>query len=85
MIVIELQFAFVLGRDTTDAILIIRQLQEKFLPMQDLSGTNHSLYFVFIDWEKESYWHSPALGSMVGDEEGGHRWMDSAINTWHVQ
>ena len=55
MIVIELQFAFVLGRDTTDAILIIRQLQEKFLPMQDLSGTNHSLYFVFIDWEKESY------------------------------
>ena len=34
----EMQFAFVPGRGTTDAIFIVRQLQEKFLSMKDLSG-----------------------------------------------
>ena len=48
----EMQFAFVPGRGTTDAIYIIRQLQEKFLPMQDLNGANRTLYFAFVDLEK---------------------------------
>ena len=48
----EMQFAFVPGRGTTDAIHIIRQLQEKFLPMQDLNGANRTLYFAFVDLEK---------------------------------
>ena len=34
----EMQFAFVPGRGTTDAIFIIRQLQEKFLSRKDLKG-----------------------------------------------
>ena len=48
----EMQFTFVPGRGTTDAIYIIRQLQEKFLPMQDLNGANRTLYFAFVDLEK---------------------------------
>ena len=48
----EMQFAFVHGRGTTDATFIIRQLQEKFLSMKDLSGKNLTLYFAFVDLEK---------------------------------
>ena len=48
----EMQFAFVPGRGTTDAIHIIRQLQEKFIPMQDLNGKDRTLYFAFVDLEK---------------------------------
>ena len=48
----EMQFAFVPGRGTTDAIHIIRQLQEKYLPMKDLNGKNLTLYYAFIDLEK---------------------------------
>ena len=48
----EMQFAFVPKRGTTDAIFIIRQLQEKFLSMRDLSGKNLTLYFAFVDLEK---------------------------------
>ena len=48
----EMQFAFVPGRGTTDAIFIIRQLQEKYLSMKDLNGKNLTLYFAFVDLEK---------------------------------
>lgn len=48
----EMQFAFVPGRGTTDAIFIVRQLQEKYLPMKDLSGKNLTLYYAFVDLEK---------------------------------
>ena len=48
----EMQFAFVPGRGTTDAIFIVRQLQEKFLSMKDLSGKNLTLYYAFVDLEK---------------------------------
>ena len=48
----EMQFVFVPGSGTTDAIFIIRQLQEKFLSMKDLSGKNRTLYFAFVDLEK---------------------------------
>ena len=48
----EMQFAFVPGRGTTDAIFIIRQLQEKFLSMRNLDGKNLTLYFAFVDLEK---------------------------------
>ena len=53
MVVIdEMQFAFVPGRCTTDALFIIRQLQEKFLFRKDLSGKNLNLFFAFVDLEK---------------------------------
>jgi hypothetical protein len=48
----EMQFAFVPGRGTTDAIFIIRQLQEKFLSRRDLNGKNLTLYYAFVDLEK---------------------------------
>ena len=40
----ERQFAFVPGRGTIDAIFIVRQLQDKYLPMKDFSGKNLTLY-----------------------------------------
>ena len=48
----EMQYAFVQGRGTTDAIFITRQLQEKFLARKDPNGKNRILYFAFVDLEK---------------------------------
>ena len=42
----EMQYGFMPGRGTTDAIFILRQLQEQFL------HKNKQLYFVFVDLEK---------------------------------
>ena len=42
----EMQFGFMPGRSTIDAIFILRQLQEKFL------GKKKNLYFAFVDLEK---------------------------------
>ena len=41
-----MQFGFMPGRGTTDAIFILRQLQEKHL------AKNKKLYFAFVDLEK---------------------------------
>ena len=51
MTIDEMQFAFVPGRGTTDAIFIIRQLQEKFLSRY-LNNKNLTLFFAFVDLEK---------------------------------
>ena len=40
------QFGFVPGRGTTDAIFVVRQLQEKYL------AANKRLYMAFVDQEK---------------------------------
>ena len=40
------QFGFVPGRGTTDAIFVVRQLQEKYL------AANERLYMAFVDLEK---------------------------------
>ena len=42
----SMQFGFMLGRGTTDAIFILRQLQENHL------GKQKPLYFAFVDLEK---------------------------------
>ena len=42
----ESQFGFVPGRGTTDAIFVVRQLQEKYL------AANKRLYMAFVDLEK---------------------------------
>ena len=42
----DMQYGFMPGRDTTDAIFILRQLQEKHL------AKNKKLYFTFVDLEK---------------------------------
>jgi len=41
----ENQFGFQQGKSTTDAILVVRQLQEKY-------GEKRKLYHVFVDLEK---------------------------------
>ena len=40
------QFGFVPGRGTTDAIFVVRQLQEKYL------AANKRLYMALVDLEK---------------------------------
>ena len=40
------QFGFIPGRDTTDTIFVVRQLQEKYL------AANKRLYMAFVDLEK---------------------------------
>ena len=47
-----MQYVFVKGRGTTDAIFIVRQLQEKHLSMVDSDDKDLALYFVFVDLEK---------------------------------
>ena len=42
----SMQIGFVPGRGTTDAIFIIRQLQEKFI------AANKTMYLAFVDLEK---------------------------------
>ena len=42
----EMQFGFVFDKGTTDAIFIVRQLQEKYI------ATNIPLYFTFVDLAK---------------------------------
>ena len=44
------QFGFVPGRGTTDAIFVVRQLQEKYL------AANKRLYMAFVDLEKAFDW-----------------------------
>ena len=53
------QFGFVPGRGTTDAIFVVRQLQEKYL------AANKRLYMAFIDLEK-------AFDRVPGRSFGGH-------------
>merc|ERR1712121_605790 len=48
----EMQYAFVKGQSTTDAIFIIRQLQEKYLSKVDPDGKHLTLFFAFVDLEK---------------------------------
>ena len=43
-----MQFSFLTGRGTTDAIFILRELQEKYLDKAE------NLYFVIVDLEKAS-------------------------------
>jgi hypothetical protein len=42
----DMQFGFTSGRGTTDAIFIVRQLQEKFL------GKKQELWMALVDLEK---------------------------------
>ena len=44
----EMRYAFVKGQDTTDAIFIPRQLQEKYLSKVDSNNKYLTLFFVFF-------------------------------------
>ena len=62
----EMQYAFVSGRRTTDAIFITRQLQEKFLARKNPNGKNPILYFAFVDLEKAFDRVPRTRGPLVG-------------------
>ena len=47
----EMQYVFVPGRGTTDAVFITRQLQEKFRPGRILMA-KITIDFAFVDLEK---------------------------------
>ena len=66
----SMQFGFMPGRGTTDAIFILRQLHEKYL------GKKKNLYFAFVDLEK-AFDRVPRT-VMVGNEESRHRRMDNS-------
>ena len=55
----DMQFGFMPGRGTTDAIFIVRQLQEKFL------AKKKDLWMAFVDLEK-------AFDRVHGRWYGGH-------------
>ena len=64
-----MQFGFMPGKGTTDAIFTVRQMQQKY-------GCKGKLYFAFVDLEKafdrvprETRW-APRKAGMVG--EGSH-------------
>ena len=68
----DMQFGFMRGRGTTDAIFILRQLQEKDL------AKNKKLYFAFVDLEK-------AFDRVPRNVKTWHRGMDCAIRAGYVQ
>ena len=57
VVINDMQCGFMQGQDTTDAIFILRQLQEKHL----VAGK--TLYLAFIDLEKA--WHSATRSDLV--------------------
>ena len=69
----DMQFGFMPGRGTTDAIFILRQLQEKHL------AKNKKLYFAFRVRSRTKKSH------LVGHAKTWHRGMDCAIRAGYVQ
>ena len=65
-----MQFGFMPGSGTTDAIFVLRQLQEKHL------AKNTKLYFAFVDLEKVIWW---AMGKL-GIEEWIVRFVQAMFN-----
>ena len=61
------QFGFVPGRGTTDAIFVVRQLQEKYL------AANNRLYMAYVDLEKAFEKECP--GRSFGGHLGNLVWM----------
>lgn len=63
----KMQYAFVSGRETIDAILIVRQLQEKILV------GNRKMYLPFVDLEKAYDKSAKGGGLLVLEKKRGVR------------
>ena len=61
----NMQFGFIPGKGTTDAIFIMRQVQEKH------QAKKKKLYYAFVDLEKAFDNKSPKRGGEMGFEEAG--------------
>ena len=59
----NMQFDFMLGKGTTEAIFIMRQVQEKH------QAKKKKLYYAFVDFEKA--FESPKGSGEMGSEEAG--------------
>jgi len=73
----EMQFGFVPGRGTTDAIFIARQLQEKYF------AAKKPLYFAFVDLE--SIRPCAQESALVGFEKSWRRGMGCPCHPGHVR
>ena len=74
----EMQCGFMSGRGTTDAIFIVRQLQEKHL------AANKPLYMAFVDLEK-AFWSSSTGCHLVGNAQTRNWRVAGASGPVHVQ
>ena len=74
----SMQFGFMEGRGTTDAIFILRQLQEKHI------SADKNLYFAFVDLKK-SFRPNTKAGHMVGYEKAWGTRMADTLGTESLQ
>ena len=75
----KLQFGFMPGRGTTDAIFIVRQVQEKYL------GKNKRIYLGFIDLEKAFDRVPRKVVEWALRKEGVSEWMIKAVMTTYYE
>ena len=73
----EMQFGFVPGRGTTDAIFLLRQLQEKYL------GKRKNLYLAFVDLEK-AFDRGATQGSMAMRKLSIDEWLVKIVQSMYT-
>ena len=73
------QFGFMPGRGTTDAIFIVRQVQEKYL------GKSKRIYFGFVDLEKAFDRVPRKVVEWALRKEGVNEWMIKAVMSTYYE
>ena len=77
VIIDDMQFGFMPGRGTTDAIFIVRQLQERYLEKK------RELWMAFVDLEK-AFDRVPRESTMVGVARSGSGRAHNKLYQSHV-
>jgi len=75
---IDMQFGFMKGKGTNDAIFIVRQMQEKF------RSQGKKLYFGFVDLEKASYRVPREVTRSAMHKLGDEEWLASAVSSMYT-
>ena len=73
-----MQFGFMKGKGTTDAIFIVRQMQQKFRPK------GKELYFGFVDFEKAFDWVPREVIRWAMCKMGVEEWLVSAVMSMYT-